>query len=83
MCGNVDFGGQCFKFLFVDSQDLWMIVVWLLVVNVVGNPPRIYRLQNILTCRMHQFKHLDGNVFFGPFWIYVVVFYDFFIDSCI
>jgi hypothetical protein len=24
--------------------------MWLLVVNVVSNPPRIYRLQNILAC---------------------------------
>jgi hypothetical protein len=27
-----------------------MLVVWLLGVNVVGNPPRVYKLQNILAC---------------------------------
>jgi hypothetical protein len=51
-------------FLFVDSQDLWTLVVWLLVVNVVGNPPRIYRFQNILACMDASFQALGWECLF-------------------
>jgi hypothetical protein len=71
--------------MFVDSQDLWTLVMWLLVVNVVGNPPRIYGFQNILTCMYGCISSSTwmGMFNFGPFWIYVLAFNDFFVDSYI